>query len=343
LLPLFLAVLVLVASGCGSARAKAATVNGKDIPQSRVNDELEAIRKNKDYVTAIEQGGQGSQGVKVLGEAPGSFNAAFAARVLTREIIYELVLQEVDKRGIDVTENDISRAEQDLLSQVPQQIFEKFPKTYRDTITRWNANALVLQGALIGLPPVSQDAARAYFDKHPKEFEQACTSQILVNSEQEAREVQTLLLGGADFATLAKERSQDTDSAKNGGKLQCTFRGTLQPEYDKAAFSQPVGKIGEPIKTVFGWHVIRVDARRVPKYDSVVNDVQTRVQNLAAQKFNDWLRKAIVDAKVDVNPRFGSWDSTSGQVQAPDAPTTTQPTVPGSGAPPGSTPQPSGG
>jgi parvulin-like peptidyl-prolyl isomerase len=334
ILPLLLA-LLLLAPSCGGDQDRAVEVNGERIADSQVTDELEAIKGNTAYVDAIEQS---SEGVRVIGSAPNSFDSGFVARILTRQIIYELVQQEVARRKLEVDDTAISRARQDLEQQIPANILQKFPKDYLSLITRWNAAALVLQGDLVDLPASTGDAAQKYFEDHPKDFEQACASHILVETEQQAREVRAELAQGADFATLAKQRSLDTGSAQQGGKLPCSFRGTNQPEFEKAAFSQKVGGIGQPVQTVFGWHIIRVNDRKVPKYADVADEVSTRLQNLSAERFNTWLQKAVKDAKIDLNPRYGSWDETSGQVTAPDGPTTTTGQLPGGPSPTATTP-----
>ena len=340
------ALVALLASGCGGAEAHAATVNGEQMSKSQLDDELQAIRDNDAYVQAIQNNPQNP--IDVIGDAPRSLKSAFVAGVLTRQIIYELVLQEVDDRGIELTDEMVDQARKDIQQQVDQTnpgLFDDFPDSYIDMISKWFAAGTALENDLLEIDPAATDRGRAYFDAHADEFEQACTSHILVETEQQAQEIRSQLFTGADFATLAKERSLDTGTAQQGGELQCTFRGTLQPEYEEAAFSQPVGQVGEPVKTVFGWHLIKVNRRNKPSYDEVAQQVQTQVQNRATEAFNQWLQKDITDAKVSVNPRFGKWDEVSGQVQPPGAPTTTttpSEVPPGEEGPPPSAP-PGGG
>lgn len=103
--------------------------------------------------------------------------------------------------------------------------------------------------------------------------------------EQQARELVAKLRAGADFAALAREHSADPGSAANGGSLGFFGRGMMVSEFEDAAFSQPVGQIGDAVRTQFGFHIIRVDERREP----------------ATQPFEevkDQLRQSVVDERA---------------------------------------------
>jgi peptidyl-prolyl cis-trans isomerase D len=70
------------------------------------------------------------------------------------------------------------------------------------------------------------------------------------------------LRGGADFATLAKANSADPQSAVKGGDLDWFSRGQMVPEFENAAFTQPIDQVGDPVKTSYGYHIIKVTGRR---------------------------------------------------------------------------------
>jgi peptidyl-prolyl cis-trans isomerase C len=94
-------------------------------------------------------------------------------------------------------------------------------------------------------------------------FEETRASHILVADEAQAQEIIAQLQGGADFATLAKEKSTDPSAKANSGDLGYFRREAMVPEFAEAAFTIEPGKIGEkPVKSQFGWHVIRVEDRR---------------------------------------------------------------------------------
>ncbi|OGH99217.1 MAG: peptidylprolyl isomerase [Candidatus Melainabacteria bacterium GWA2_34_9] len=94
-----------------------------------------------------------------------------------------------------------------------------------------------------------------------KEFTQVRASHLLVKTEEEVKKLREEILAGKDFAEVAKEVSMCPSGAK-GGDLGYFGRGQMVPEFDKAAFSLPVGEISEPIKTQFGWHLLVVTGQR---------------------------------------------------------------------------------
>ncbi len=79
---------------------------------------------------------------------------------------------------------------------------------------------------------------------------------ILVKTEEEAKEIVGNLKGGASFSKLAKECSL-CPSKKRGGDLGAFGRGKMVKEFEKAAFTLSKGQISEPVRTQFGWHVIK--------------------------------------------------------------------------------------
>lgn len=81
-------------------------------------------------------------------------------------------------------------------------------------------------------------------------------SHILVDNEEHAKQIKRELEDGADFAELAKKKSQGP-SAKNGGDLGFFGRNQMVKPFERAAFDLDVGKVSDPVKTQFGWHVIK--------------------------------------------------------------------------------------
>ena len=77
-----------------------------------------------------------------------------------------------------------------------------------------------------------------------------------------ANEVKRQLDNGADFTQLASEYSKDTSNAQNGGQLGYFSRGRMVEEFEEAAFSMDVGEISDPVKTDFGYHIIKVTDRQ---------------------------------------------------------------------------------
>lgn len=126
----------------------------------------------------------------------------------------------------------------------------------------------------------------------PSTEEQVLARHILVDDAQLAGAIYALAISGQDFAELAKKYSKDTGSGANGGELGWFGKGAMVAEFEQAAFSQPIGEIGKPVKSQFGYHIIQVIAREnLPANASQIE--QNRQTALT-----DWLTKTSEDAKT---------------------------------------------
>ncbi len=90
---------------------------------------------------------------------------------------------------------------------------------------------------------------------------QARASHILVKTEDEANKIMKRLADGEDFAAVAK-RFSSCPSGKNGGDLGWFGKGQMVPEFEQIAFTEQVGKVVGPVKTQFGYHVIKVTGKK---------------------------------------------------------------------------------
>jgi hypothetical protein len=324
--------LAAFAAACGGSPRPAATVDGTDITQQDVVDELDAIRANPGYLQAIE-----GQGATVLGEEQGAFDSAFVASQLALRIQYAIVSNEVERRDIAPDDTCRTAARDSLVQQLAgldpsgdgETVLGAFPEPYQDYLVDREADVLVLQGDLIEQPCLADTAVESYYEEHEDEFEQACSAHILLATRDEADDIVALLRAGADFAALAAERSTDTGSAVGGGTLPCVLPGQLIPELDAALFGQPVGEIGDPVETGFGFHVVRVDSRRVAPLAEVREAVRQGLATEVQAAFGDWFRDAIAAADVDVDPRYGDWDPTNAEILRPGSGAATTSTTAG--------------
>lgn len=127
--------------------------------------------------------------------------------------------------------------------------------------------------------------------------EEVSARHILVATEAEARAIQKALKEGADFAEQAKAKSIGP-SGPRGGDLGFFKAEDMVPEFSKAAFALKVGEISEPVKTEFGWHIIRVDERRsqpVPSFEDSVDELrQTVAQEVVGKVMEDLRGKADI-------------------------------------------------
>lgn len=345
---LFALVLALVAGACGNdlgdtIRPAAATVNGTKISQADLDAELEAIRENEEYLQSIEQ-----QGLAVAGNGEGTLTNAFVSRVLTRQIFLLLVHEELEERDLEVTEADLDAAAEGVHQSVGgKEIFDRFPKGYRDTLLRRNAEVAKLQAELGG-NEVTDEAVEAFYEENAEQFQQTCVRHILfgvetdgqLDQEATAGQIERLaaeaaaakaeIAAGADFSAIAADRSVDRSNANDGGDLGCGPAGRFVPEFETAMDALAIGEVSDPVATQFGVHLIKVDDRKPQPLEEAEPQIRQQLEGEGQQAFSEFLQDAVVDAKVTVNPRYGrfSKDGQAPGVVPPDAPTTT---VPGDG------------
>jgi peptidyl-prolyl cis-trans isomerase C len=121
---------------------------------------------------------------------------------------------------------------------------------------------------------------------------------ILVETEDEAKAIEDELKKGADFAELAKKKSKDP-GASDGGDLGFFTKDQMVPEFSNVAFSLEPGKISDPVKSQFGWHIIKVEEKRnrkAPDFDQVKAQIETYVTRKAQA---DYVAKLRETAKVE--------------------------------------------
>jgi peptidyl-prolyl cis-trans isomerase C len=121
---------------------------------------------------------------------------------------------------------------------------------------------------------------------------------ILVETEDQAKKIADELKKGADFAELAKKESKDPGAA-DGGDLGFFTKDQMVPEFSTAAFALEPGKISDPVKSQFGWHVIKVEekrTRKAPDFEQVKPQIETYVVRKAQA---DYVAKLRTAAKVE--------------------------------------------
>ncbi len=166
---------------------------------------------------------------------------------------------------------------------------------------------------------VSNADVKAEYDRLVKEGrdkEEVRARHILVESEEKAKELKKKLDGGADFEALAKDNSTDPGSKAQGGDLGYFTEERMVPEFSKAAFATKKGEISEPVKSSFGWHVIKVEDRRkitIPTFNDVRESLQTR---LSEKKLNDYVNRLVDQTDVKY---FGSNGKEKDLTKVPDS------------------------
>jgi len=231
------------------------TVNGKPIPKAR----LDFIVKQR-----AAQGQPDNEQARNM--------------ILDNLITQEVVAQEADRKGFGKSAE--FRAQVDLMRQqaLVQALIQDHLKAH----------------------PVKEEDMLAEYNKikasrSDKEYK---ARHILVDKDTEANDIVAQLKKGAKFEDLAKQ-SKDPGSKDRGGDLDWNAPGTFVKPFAEALTKLEKGKYTEtPVQTQFGWHVIQLDdvrAQTFPPYDSVKQQLQTRLQEQEVQKFvNDLRAKATI-------------------------------------------------
>jgi peptidyl-prolyl cis-trans isomerase C len=235
--------------------------------------------------------------------------------------------------GVEIRQSDLNIAEEDIGSSLPP---NTTPEAKREYLTTYLIDMiLVAQDAEIqgmsatddfkrrfqmmrsktlmevllrqlAQKSVTEDAMRKVYDDAVKQMsqeEEVRARHILVEKEDEAKAVLAELKAGADFAELAKKRSTEPGAAESGGDLGYFTKEQMVPEFAEAAFKLDKGKVSDPVKSQFGWHVIKSEDKRkkpAPTYDQVKDQLSSFVVRKAQ---SDLVTKLRASAKIErTNP-----------------------------------------
>jgi peptidyl-prolyl cis-trans isomerase C len=235
--------------------------------------------------------------------------------------------------GVDIRQSDLALAEDEVGASMPQMP----PDQKREYLITYLADIIILSQAAdqqklgdrdevkhriafernkvlmetlldgAGKAAVTDDAMHKVYDDAVKQMapeEEVRARHILVATEGEAKDIEAQLKNGADFATLAKEKSKDPGAAE-GGDLGYFTKDQMVPEFADAAFKLDKGQISDPVKTQFGWHIIKVEDKRIkptPTYDEVKTQLETFVAHKAQADLVQKLRSAANIERLDQPP-----------------------------------------
>ena len=271
-----------------------------------------------------------------------SFAHPFVTRLLSAVVLAGLLIVPIASRaqdsdpvvaranGVDIRQSDLASAEDDIGSAMPQM----GPDQKRDYLITYLADVIILAQAAdqrqlanrndvkhriefernkalmeallqdAGKAAMTDEALHKVYDdaiKQTPNEEEVHARHILVATEGEAKDIEAQLKNGADFATLAKQKSKDPGAAE-GGDLGYFTKEQMVPEFAEAAFKLDKGQISDPVKTQFGWHIIKVEDKRIkptPTFDEVKGQLQNYVARRAQAELVENLRKSATIERLD--------------------------------------------
>jgi peptidyl-prolyl cis-trans isomerase C len=232
--------------------------------------------------------------------------------------------------GVEIRESDLAMAAQDI----GQNLQNAPPETQREQLIAYVTDIILVSQAangkkladdpdfqhhlafirnkmLMGLQlreeakgAVTPDAEQKLYEEAVKPMgaeEEVHARHILVETEDEAKAILEQIKGGADFAALAKEKSKDP-GASDGGDLGYFTKDQMVPEFSEVAFKMYPGQLSNPVKSQFGWHIIKVEDKRmrpVPELEAVKEQIDTYLVRRAQSEYVAKLRQTAKIERLD--------------------------------------------
>ena len=197
----------------------------------------------------------------------------------------ELILQEADKRGVTQKESVREQLEQSRVGILVAAVFE-------DYVEKEGVTEAELKAAYESVK--AQYTGKEYHVEH-----------ILVEKESDAKAIIAQLKAGSNFEEIAKAKSKDPGSVPSGGDLGWVTEKSLVPEFSKAMVQLKPGQVTDkPVKSQFGWHVIKMmDSRdmKAPSFDELKAQLKQMIasdQNWQKAKFSEMMQKLRAKAKI---------------------------------------------
>src|SRR6202022_69405 len=198
---------------------------------------------------------------------------------------------------------------------------EDFKKRLAFTRNRLLMDSLL---ATEGKAATTDEAMKKVYEDASKQItgeQEVHARHILVETEDEAKAVAEELKKGADFAELAKKKSKDP-GASDGGDLGFFTKDQMVPEFSTVAFALEPGKISDPVKSQFGWHIIKVEEKRnrkAPDFEQVKGQIETYVTRKAQADYVAKLREAAKVERMDKPDDAAAKTEAKPEAAKPDA------------------------
>ncbi|OEF95758.1 peptidylprolyl isomerase [Desulfuribacillus alkaliarsenatis] len=219
--------------------------------------------------------------------------AGYAEQLVIRKQIFE----EAETAGFQYDQTVLDEEMQNVLAQYPD-LTEQEQAKLRSLLNHYITITEYLNDQ------VSEEDARAFYEENPGEFTTASVRHILIafegRSEEEALELANSLTerirAGEDMAELAEEYTEDPGSQDAGGLYENQPVMLWVPEFKEAALTFELNTVGDPVRTEFGYHVMRVEERNVTAFEQVEGMIK---DSRASEVFMEYLDAA--QGKVTVN------------------------------------------
>jgi foldase protein PrsA len=232
------------------------------------------------------------------------------APTLENMITEELMNQEADDAGIEVTESDIDNEIKIIKAGFPtdeewQQALAQ-NRTTEEQLRSDIVSQILMRKLLEPQTSLTDEEIKQYYDENLEGMstpEQVRASHILVATQEEADAIMVELKGGADFATIAKEKSIDPGSKDKGGDLNFFPRGMMEAPFEEAAFALEVGKLSAIVQTSHGFHIIKSTDKKAavkPTLEEKMEEIRHRlIYQKVSQLAQPWIEELKAKAEIE--------------------------------------------
>jgi hypothetical protein len=305
----------------------AVTVDGTSVSRKSFEHDISALAGNPKLKALDESvAAQGSTGARLF-DSSGHPTRNLTTSWLNLIVNQIVVDREFESMKLKVTAADVSEGKSQFAQLFASQsddgtaLVKAFPDWFVKQEDAREARLVAVTRVLDAKHPITQAQMRDFYTKNvgslcPSGFDVA---HILVKTQAEAQTIESQLAGGAKFADLARQKSIDTGSAKNGGELGCLSDGEFVAEFQNAAQAATVGVPTAPVKSQFGWHIILKTKYVPPSFESLAPQIRQQIlqqENLLQEFVSAGLKKAT----VRVDPVYGTWNPKTFRVDAPKVP-----------------------
>ncbi|MCW2680491.1 MAG: foldase [Frankiales bacterium] len=301
---------LLLLTGCGGTnqvRAGAAALIGTE---RITTTELQAI---------VERGLADPQAAQQLG----ADRAAYQRQALSRLINSAVLEEAADAQGVEVTQGEVAEQLELFAGQaggreaLEQQAAQSgIAPEDLEPFVRSIVLDQQLGDALTEDVQVPAADLQALYQENIAMYDRVRTRHILVPEEATARTILgNVTRDRARFAPLAVQFSTDTSNKDKGGDLGLAGRGQFVPEFENAVFGAKTGDV-VLVQTQFGWHVVEVLERQTTTLAEAEPELRrTALQAERQAAVQSLLQETSADLGIKVNPRFGTYNSETGQVE----------------------------
>ena len=315
LLPILCALLAFTA--CGDLfDPAAAVVNGEKITVAEIEEDLDLFTDSAEFERLSQQ------------QEPGALKRSVEQQILSEKIRVAVLEPEASERDITITSEDVAGRIEEIKADFPNE--GAFDETLKEQgltlprleeIVRLNLLEERLRGEVTADVGADEDELRAFYDANIDRYRETRAQHILVEDGGRAATIVQQLRAAPPnqvddlFEKLARRFSTDRSNADSGGDLGYFRPGDFVPDFEQAADQLEEGEISNPVRTEFGFHIIRVNDRRIAPFEDVQESIAEELgEGAADEAWNDFLQDAFRSAEVKVNPRYGEFDLASLQV-----------------------------